>query len=279
MKNVFICDDHGWINDRGLALREHGVQFHRIKFEEMSSEIFNNEADTAGYVDDNSASRSQRAIDLVKRDIKGYGYSNGFSINGEPLSILINETRITRDADDINYVLRVPRRVTDLAAYRFKRIDREELLNYTIAHEVGHKLSLKHNEHPLEYGPSPSVYNNKVWWLDANPSRILTWTLAEFFGRDSEGNLVLNYNILETLAGDNQPQGNLVIPFDSNLIFDGHDGFQHAPMKRTYDFGGAPVVGPFPYWHHTGTLMDAHPEYKALKPRLPADQRKKILLK
>lgn len=275
MKNIFILDPHKWVNDRGVVLREHGVQFHRIKREEMSVETYEGQP-AAGFMDDNSAAKSQRAIELVSRVIAEFGNSMGFSINREPLPIVINDGFIRYEANDVQYILRIVGDGRDPNNVRWGRMDFDEMLHYTLAHEIGHKLNLRHNEQAISDAGMPVLaYNNLIYWNEV--PGMVTWSVMEILKRKfafPKPNGSLEFKALETLTQG--PLGTTIPVLDPTLFFEGHDGLQHYPMLRQYPFN---ANGFQLYWHHTGTLMDARPEYRWPKQKLPADQRKKILLK
>jgi hypothetical protein len=278
MKNVFVHDPDDLIVDRNPVLPQLGVQFHRIKQDEMSEETADGEL-AAGYVDFDSVAKSQRAILIVEKVIPEYGFSNGFTINQDLKPVLVNMDRIESDADDIRYAVRYMPTLPPPQLVRTAKLNRDDLRDFTVAHEIGHKLSLKHNESTLTFGESPDRYDNTVYWNSPTPYSIKTWTLVELYERKSDAQRfeqIVYRNILEGLPGDaGGTAAGSDLRFD--LLFEAHDR-QHLPATRLFNLL-SPALGAVPFLPHKGTLMDAKPEFNYLRKPLPADQRKTIKLK
>jgi len=285
LKNVFVHDPDELIQKNSRVLPQHGVHFHRIKLDEMSVATADGNP-AAGYVDDNSLDRSQRAIFLKAQHPipAAYGYTPDFSINGDIRPVLIDKQNIEFDSKDIEYCVRI---ILSRLEVRSRHVDYDDLLNFTVAHEFGHKMSLKHNESELTNVPEPvPAYDNTVYWHETFPTGVRHWTLIEFFMRDSTafgemflfGKRKLLFNVLETTSDEAGGVSGDQMHLYFGQIFEVHDR-QHTPATRLMNFEGEGIVGPIQFLPHKGTLMDARPEYNFLFKPLPADQRQKIKLK
>lgn len=284
IKDVFVHDPDEMIQKNSRVLPQHGVTYHRIKQDEMSVATADG-APAAGFVDDNSVNQGQRAI-LLKSDsnISGYGYTPGFSINGDSRPVLVAKDRIDFDSKDIEYCVRI---ILSRLEVRTRNLDKDDLLNFTVAHEFGHKMTLKHNESELTNVPAAvPTYNNTVYWHETFPTGVRHWTIAELYGRRSSafgdmltfGQIRIRFNLLESIseeAGGETANQLAIVP---DQIFEAHDR-QHMPATRLVNFPGEGIVGPLPFFPHEATMMDARPEFNFLFKPLPANQRKTIKLK
>jgi len=285
MKNVFVHDPDEMIQKRSRVLPQHGVQFHRIKKDEMSVETADGKP-AAGFVDDNSVNRGQRAI-FLKADTDfpaTYGYTPGFSINGDSRPVLVDKSRIQDDSKDIEYVVRYVLIRMDI---RTRHLDFDDLLNFTVAHEFGHKMSLKHNDSELSNVPAAvPAYNNTVYWHETFPTGVRHWTLAELYIRQSSvfgdllqfGQVRVRFNLLESISEEAGGETANQLVLYPEQLFETHDR-QHLPATRLINFPGEGIVGALPFFPHQGTMMDARPEFNYLFKPLPANQRKNLKLK
>lgn len=282
MKNVFVHDPDELVKKNSRVLPQHGVQFHRIKQDEMSKETYpetdsNNYtymATGAGYIDENSTDRGQRAIFLKDWNIPFYGYTPGFSINGNFKQVRINVGKVRYAAENMAVARRFNLINRTVVA---REIDFDDLLNMAVAHEVGHKMTLRHNSSELQASAVPApLYDNTVFWFQPDPPGIRHWQVVEVVAERLFG---LRFNALEGVseeAGAENGDASEWYIFGAQL-FEMHDR-QHLPTTRLINTPGLPD-GTLPFLPHTGTLMDARPEYNYLRKPLPAVQRQKEELK
>jgi hypothetical protein len=266
LKDVFIFDPDALVSDAGRALRTHGISYHRILQEEMGPA-----ADAAGVVAFNDAEPLQHAVWIRSASLTEagrLGRSNGHSVNGTPAPIDIDSDDIRSDADDIRVI---PGDITHLY---------EELRDWVVAHEIGHKLSLRHPLLDLALGvlPDPPTYDERLVWTEqvGQEDVVASWSVVLRYkhrGRPGEDPRYLLLSRIFTQAGTVRRAGIGTQESTTQI----HDR-AHTCRSRFIVFRGPAPAGPI-LERHTGSLMDWTHEHTDLTPRLPSDERLKLKIK
>ncbi|HEX7899516.1 MAG TPA: hypothetical protein VF950_17240 [Planctomycetota bacterium] len=275
LKNVFVYDPDVLISNGSAVLNELGVGFHRIRQDEMSTEIQGNGEPLAGFVDFNSVTKDQHAIWIRDRVIPGttLGDSGSFTVNATPNLIDVDVPEIQLEATTV--VLEDSGITPSF----------EELRDFTVAHEIAHKFSLKHPEDRLflrRAGPSKR-YDETVYWYPTagDQTLIQTWSLVERYRRNGGPIRFRLLTRVPPLQGVGEP-ATTQVGDPLGWVDHGEPSHKmvHMALVREYDFpAGDLIQGSVAHQPHTGSLIDWNAEYQRLDPPLYSDQAIEIKVK
>jgi hypothetical protein len=178
-------------------LSDFGLIWHRIKANEMT----NDGTLKAGVINKNE-NANQRAVKLERKDgltrkgIELLGDAQSFSIR-DGLTVQINVRRIQDVADDYNLSSRL-------------------LLDFVVAHEIGHKLSLPHNEGNRKFKAVAPDPPNRADWFAGNTAKALEYWVPIFKGK-SGGAQELEFPDPDALSIVVRKQGTKAQPKDMQV--------------------------------------------------------------
>lgn len=263
LKDLFVYDPDDFIEDSSVMLRELGIAVHRIRKDEMSAET-DAQGPVAGYVNFNSPGKKQRAVWFERGGLGGlFGFSNGFSVNGDPKPIWISRNRIMEYSKEIRLFGAAPPNPGVM----------EDL---TVAHELGHKLGLRHPATDVTESliPPPQYSETAYWHTDRFLAKVFRWALVERIEKTTLPG-VEKWRPLSSLVDYPNPilGGNKTHNSPEEVV--PLHGMNHVAVVWNSDFVND-FRGTQRLRRHLGVLMDSTMELAKLTPPMDPEKRKKI---
>jgi len=285
VKDVFIHEGTGYMQltdvapvSKSTMMAMHGISYHTIKADEMSDEFAADGSAEAGFMDpyfDITAGGHQRAIWIKKEQLpkqakKGqviFGFTNGKGVNSHPAPILLYDKAIKDEGENVDVDSGTPTSVREFG-------------RYTVSHEVLHKLQLSHTQQAIAPGALPAnTYNNGVYDLEGSTDGPRTWSLVQVTRNPSNPNKFASA-ALERLCSAAEVEMSLPSTVDEEppAVTVLLHGVEHRAARQKWQAPAA-VTGNLIYWIHSGTVIDAYPEFGTLRAALRVAEIQKLKIK
>lgn len=151
-------------------------------------------------------------------------------------------------------------------------------LDYCVAHEIAHKLGLKHptKDIPLGAKPDPLAYTDSKYWRNAGEALNTAWFYAVVEEMSSGFGQPIKLRIIQrVLPGETGQARNLG---DLGLDFHTIHGKQHKVLAMRSEFA-VNLPDPALLLRHTGDLMDWTHEHGDMAVTFKAESRQTIKVK